>query len=657
MGLGDLRAFICLLNIRRVRAILVTALLCLSLAGAQAYAGCGERELLSSQPPKVYVYGSASGKLLHLTKQEYRRRAMAEDIDPDTILLLDEIDLEVDVPFVAGIVLMKPLTMEGTHVQVLAEKMAIPLVYIPGMSEEIAGQHGLFAIDTLPYIRLAKTDVTRPRAPITCVLPAEYPRAEGPTLVSVSQISPDSPPARELVGDKFLPLALFASRHFDLVPRLLHSLTSRVFETYMETKLSNGRTLRRHIAERLAAIEGAPEEVVRHALAEIRGIMQSTPLGTDLTIVAALFKGKISVRSNNDVEDKLAAGLYASTVANANPADLEIAIKKVFASMYSYRAFKIRRAWNQREENLSMPVMLHKYVEDEDFSAVARVRLNEKNEVEMAVTAVEGRATNPHVGAKTYKLTAFGTRNVIADPDTPMELVSQVSRLFQKIKPTLETDLRKKRFRPEYIDLELLFDSATKPTVLQYKHIYPREVVLAVLSGAIEQSTLDQYVSIGQNMSDEIADVAGGMWLKDMNRISNKYLRYALLKVQGRFEILVWENNMHETMREILRDHFPDIAWIRSGYLQYNPATALFKFTATTVPTCDDYGTLRDRELEKTIEADFASAIANARRDDSNFDVWIRGLKQAWYTRIVTMKKNPKILFNTGNLGSFKYGL
>ncbi|MEO0335189.1 MAG: hypothetical protein AAF202_02275, partial [Pseudomonadota bacterium] len=159
-----------------------------------------------------YVEGVGHvGELWRLNKQDYIQLANEERIPPDAILILDEIDLETDLPLVSGIILSKPLTLEGTHIQVLCKKMGIPLVTIPGAFHDSE----LIQRATLPkaYFSLSVEEGVASLAPHATrqlnrgprrALPVDNPETLAATPLTMFSEDYESL-QRELVGDKFFP--------------------------------------------------------------------------------------------------------------------------------------------------------------------------------------------------------------------------------------------------------------------------------------------------------------------------------------------------------------------------------------------------------------------------------------------------------------------
>ncbi|MCB0421008.1 MAG: hypothetical protein KDD61_08430, partial [Bdellovibrionales bacterium] len=85
---------------------------------------------------KIYTMVQGEiGRPVFLTETEYRKRVEEESIAEESILFVDRLPTDIDLPTVRGVVMGTPLVAEGTHIQVFAEKMEIPLVLVPKFQE------------------------------------------------------------------------------------------------------------------------------------------------------------------------------------------------------------------------------------------------------------------------------------------------------------------------------------------------------------------------------------------------------------------------------------------------------------------------------------------------------------------------------------------
>lgn len=554
------------------------------------YPGVGEVYTKIQEP-------HANGKILRLTRAQYRELAEKEAIDPDTFLLLDEIDLEIDPPLVAGIIIQKPMPAGGTHIQMLAEKMGIPLAFAPmaNFDSEFFKQPGYFSMRTVPKVIIDRSLEPMQRPQKLSVLPANFDRAGASEFVIHARSTAKIPP-REIVGDKFYALARFQKLHRDLTPDI-YVITAKAYEYLKRSSHRNGQTLGEYIQSELNNLKSQNE---REILARIRQAILSWNQG----LLEPMLKkdlpthyARYSVRSNNDVEDLLAAGLYQSTTAEGFD-QLEAAVRRVYASLYTFRAFKIRQAWGQREENLSMPVLIHEYIGNESYNGVIRFE-NNMGGLQMTMDLVEGsefKATNPNHQAKALQIN-ISEHDPVAG-HSPIKHAAH--KLFDEIRQTVYADIVYRTVGAKNIDLEVVFVKnkygQLKPQVLQYKHSYDREVVLNILSGKLKREVLDEKSEGVHHSSvvdiEAVARAMNASTLSDLNlenwqnMLGSDEFRYVLIKNGETHSILIWESQRHETFKKIMAAKFPQLKWVGAGYIQlYRLSRGLINFSEPYTPT------------------------------------------------------------------------
>jgi hypothetical protein len=554
--------------------------------------------------------GIRTGKILYLSVEEYHQRVLDESIEPDTILFLDDIDLEVELPLVAGVILTKALPSEGTHVQVLAEKMGIPMLFSPGLNhtDPFFTPGSYFSLNTSPP-QIIRWPSALPAPVETAVLPEPYDRAGSAYWTVAGSHARSALLPREIVGDKFFALARFRSQHPELVPPI-YSITAKFFETLKASKNERGLSLGKAIERTLSDIETRSEEDVKVKLAHIRKTIEywrapfSARLNTRLKLAQNELlgtSGKISVRSNADGEDLLAAGLYESKIAYGWD-ELDLAARKVLASLYNYRAYKIRRAWGLLEKNVSMPILVHHFIGEEAFNGVARFKMGENNSLIAEFNLVEGsdyRATNPNRNAKFLKIIISDDPRYNNEPPQTVAIRTALGQLFTKVRATLIYDLTQKVVRPQNIDLEILLTNASfgnlTPWVLQYKTHYNREIVMDVLKGKLKRTDLDQNVGLALPLLHPtfalMARSVQGKRLQDTPITKAKIGRFGLIYLDGKYEILVFQSLFHSDVNDILKSHFPKAQWVTGGYISANKGKIFidtFSITQSTRPLSEN---------------------------------------------------------------------
>jgi hypothetical protein len=271
----------------------------------------------------IYVEGTAqSSHLLFLTASEYRRAVDKETLPVDAILVVDELPLSEDLPLVAGLILGRRLSLEESHVQLLAEKLSIPLIVSeeafldPALRALAQGQkkvelrceQGRCSLTEVPRISSMKSRVKS-------VLPLDFDRSPK-VLLNPRDVSQEL--SRELGGDKYTSLVELSRRFPKLLPEM-NALSSGYYEAFLDHYAYRGqmlRTLRREMWSLLAEAEARQDEnAIKEILADFReALRKATPQGwlkqdlfveieKTLRLAYPNQQGAFSIRSNNDVED------------------------------------------------------------------------------------------------------------------------------------------------------------------------------------------------------------------------------------------------------------------------------------------------------------------------------------------------------------------
>ncbi len=554
---------------------------------------------LTENDHHIYVEAiGPSGKALRLTKAQYRERTLNEDIDPDSVLILEDIDLEIDMPFVSGVILSQPLSIEGTHIQVLCEKMNIPLIYSKNAYSKFNGiDNDLYAtLRTIDQAHLDLTNRSHSNRNLKSVLPKRYDRHLSDWVVSHGTNKP-----REIVGDKFFPLARLTRDGFTGSPEI-YTYTASVYETFINTYAYKGETLRKIIQLETRDLQHKTPQATKSALARIRQAFREVQLSTGYTDIFAKLsndtpiEGPLSIRSNNDVEDLIGAGLYASAKADSRkPRDLETAIRKVYESMFTYRAYSIRQAWGLKEENLSMPILVHRYIGHERYNGVGKIQLNQDDEPEMQLTLVVGnqtKATNPNAQAKSLNITLSLDENsqIVVEGDKIDErLTRSVKKFYSSLESHTQRHLKMMTHSPEFLEIEYVVIENKKPgelefQLLQYKHRYSQELVFAIVTGQLRREALDEELEVADFEGKmEFYDIATALKTKPLSELSfneiqlpRQTVRYALVLYQGRPQIITWNHSFHSEIKNKLSRSFPQVEWFHGGYIRlYNSGQKL----------------------------------------------------------------------------------
>ena len=168
-----------------------------------------ESSLLDLSKRAKTVYSEAqgpSGELLFLGQTEYRMRLLKSNIPSNAILVLKEIPLDVDIPLVAGIIIGTPLTMQGTHIQIQAKMLGIPLVYVQDLSindlKEFSEKSGHLSLTTEESVHLEKNSKKRTRRKFESSLPTPHGRESNYRLVSPLDVNVLDQ-STNVIGNKF----------------------------------------------------------------------------------------------------------------------------------------------------------------------------------------------------------------------------------------------------------------------------------------------------------------------------------------------------------------------------------------------------------------------------------------------------------------------
>lgn len=548
---------------------------------------------------QIHVSGlGISGQLLFLTKTEYRKRVLKEDIDPNTILVLEEIDTSLDLPLVAGLIISKPMGVGGTHIEVLCEKMDIPFIYKEGFYGKSLKKYQkdkrYYKLDTRSRLKLLTSQYEEYRLNSKSIFPKQpvknFENAEN--YLIHHQID------RGKVfdtGEKFYNLRRALSMGVE-GPSVVVATINRFYLDFMSQYKINGLSLETIINSKLQELENQSAVVQKHILKEIRqSILASKTSKIDL--FEELYKElkiyfddsniNLSIRSNNVVEDIIASGLYESIKTNGFTKEtVEEGVRKVFASVYTYRAFSIRRTWGLNENNTSMNIMIHEFTPNTLYHAVGEYSLTKANEIHLELNlSKKGNSTNPLDASKSHKLIFLSGRLISGIMEEGAEaVVQEVIRSSKKLSMLVKNDLTNLLYRPDFVEIELSIDKETNGkygyTLLQYKPRYGKETVLDILSGKIPyESLLGTFLSKKANMNLERFIKERKVLLFENTLVDtfivNLYgYRFILIELFGIRYILSWkyERNgfMHQDMIEDLNRVYGEKAIVLDlGYIRY----------------------------------------------------------------------------------------
>lgn len=579
---------------------------------------------------EIYSEGEArGGHFVFLTKAKYVQLASKELINSDAIIVLEDLSLAVDLPVVKGVVLSKPLKSHETHVEVLARKMKIPMVLVDRAYERWPAQIDQRLSYDLKLLRENQVLITESKEPDRKVEKSKtlLPRKVDRRPLQVIDSSQAELYPIEISGQKFRPLAeLRESISRENTPDIF-SASPGFFEAFLDKFTYQGIKLRIIIRDyRKLISETKDENRIRHLLGLIRKAMQEAKLAPGATNPFQKLSdelaqyidnhSKISVRSNNEIEDLIGAGVFASSVAKSIlPEHIEAAARKVFVSMYTFRSFMIRRRWQLPESRLSMPLLIHKYIGQEQFNGLGKFTINRKGELELKVDLVlgsESRATNPEEnkdGHGTFVLDPKTQQVRLVEGSDLLKSVNlePINELMRTMDEPVRRSIQESKYSPESLDIEFIavekfngFSFDLIPIVLQYKYSYPREVVLATLRGEIEFDRLFEKIDSHRSIEGSVFDrfqarlnlIPVRSYIEQIRskqvHIPKRSLRYALLNFRDQPRIVLWKHEDHKSVKRRIAAYKDSIVWIRSGYMEYNAKKQTLHFTRTTADEIDN---------------------------------------------------------------------
>lgn len=442
----------------------------------------------------------------------------------------------------SAVIVGKELLLEATHIQVLAEKIGIPLIYSTGVFDnaelrKLASNNHSFELvcknSKCSIMGSQDAFITQPK--IQSVLPISFNRnVKKLYTYDVDRFTGRT--QRELSGDKYYELMGFKLAFPHLVPDI-SSLSSGYFEEFLNTYSSSGQSLRIKYYQLNHDLERAhwrnDEATIKQLLKTFReDIINSVheKLGYDIfdeivfeleSYYYKIFQKKsdtaFSIRSNQDVEDLIAAGLYKSTLARElTKSELESNIRKSWASLYEYRAYNIRHYWGQRENNLSTPLMIHPFVGQDLAHSMGSFKINANSELELDVNLVLGeqeKATNPSASAKVVQFSII--ENEKGEPKLKLKSSSEenetlfkslskndiekpILHFFKEVKKFIKEDFTFRSYIPDNINIEFVvqkgegFFGRPNVVVLQYKPSLNKEVVIDLLTGLLSREDTDR---------------------------------------------------------------------------------------------------------------------------------------------------------------------
>jgi hypothetical protein len=633
-----------------------------------------------------------SQNVLFFKKEQYIEAVKKNEIPLASIIIVDELPLSEDVPYVSAIIIGKDLLLEATHIQVLAEKMGIPIIVSPHAIEN--SELKKLSADFKSFELVCKNSncsisgsstpfIFQPK--IQSVLPKNFNRNTR-KLYSLETDRYLGRAPRELSGDKYFELMGFKMAFPHRVPDI-SSVSSGYFESFLNTFEFGNHTMRRHFLDLnrdLNLAKDAHDEIkIKELLEEFQNkILTCTTTHSRLDTFddillelkehyeSILEKNKdipFSIRSNQEVEDLIAAGLYKSVFARQfNRKEFEKNIRLSWASLWDYRSFNIRRYWGQIDFNLSTSLMVHPFIDNILAHSLGTFKIDEQNRISLSVNLVFGaneKATNPSEKAQTLELTisennsgklmvnyksGFNKLDLKSQFHFKKYIEKAITNFYKEVHEYIREDFLLRIYKPTNINIEFIIQDKkgwfVKPDVmvLQYKPSLNKEVVLDILTGLLNRDDTDRKRSnkksskYGQMSLDELqlkslAEVVPTLYEEFAVKSKPSKPRYALVIKDKKPMLIFWKTpNFHKHMKQWLFDS--NFKWLKSGYLllkatKGNPKPLLL-FTETT-----EHDTDEDLHL-KTTQKFFEEAIEIAMKENKDLN------------QILTTEE-PEIIFQT----------
>jgi hypothetical protein len=397
-------------------------------------------------------------------------------------------------------------------------------------------------------------------------------------------------------------------------------LTPGYYEAFLSRAIYKDQNLRSYIHERLETLNNTKDKTLeRKLLSEIRLAILSAKIPGFFSAISKKLRNRfgeptegLSIRSNNEDEDLVSAGLFGSAHSKTlSPSDISKAFRLVWSSMYYLRSYSIRHFWNWQEKHLSMPLLIHPYIQG--YASGTGNFYMKDGYIYLDVNLVfgeEAKATNPHSDSITTEISFNNTEYFFRSKSNLNSSEVAVQSLYNALLKKVRSDFHLHLYQPTSIEIEFLIDHEGHPVLLQYKPRPSREAVLEVLTGHLKLEELERDLSL--------ADVNSTVGYENTIRRSNlsfladqslkvtsegKGIRYAVISIQNRKRIIFWKTRTHLEVENQLSDFRPEIQWLGSGHIQlYRENQILFTQKITDAVTPDIFDEALKNEISDNPE-------------------------------------------------------
>lgn len=523
-----------------------------------------------------------ANEIRFLNEVEYRQLVKKKGILMNTVLVIERLPLDVDLPVVAAIVTRDPLRSAFSHPENQAAALEIPIWTSISLFEKVknlqknSNQYVQIShVGSEYFVRIHRGQLPVVKSKLS-VLPLDYNRSAR-ELIEV-----DDPRAmvREIVGDKFADMA--ANRFLDKSRPDIIGMTSGYFESFLDSFGVSGvslRELRFKMLQEMNHVEMTDTDVeavlsrFRDQIKKVEPLPGANPSLNELFFaLQGRFPGLVdfSFRSSTDIEGVLnTAGLFSSFRVNLkSEGSLKRLFQDVLIAMYSPRSVQIRRRMGILEKNLSMPMMVHPYIHNVVAHGIAKFSQPKNGylaDIEFSVVlGATEKATNPSAVARVL---SFTMNDKVEDPNTS-SIVHTAQAYFKNKNFEIREAIQDRLYGKGHAEFEFIILSsengeAAQLMILQFAVPLALEATAGVLQGNLSKDKVFARKKLFHVQSVE--DFRRFNRLKSLNEMIESPIRFQANGHRGpRFaliqkedqppEFIFWTDGiLHENMIDYVR--------------------------------------------------------------------------------------------------------
>lgn len=458
-------------------------------------------EIYQGQTYQPISKKKGDGRLVVITNWEEQHKS----IRPFDIIVVNEIP-EV-FPLVAGVIVTEFQT-PLSHVSLLGQNRGIPicaysrafetkhLMSLDGLTVSFSVQQDTFLInrkemDLSALWKPGKEIRLKQDFSVDTLIPASYLREKHAIIV----------------GNKAANFGELVQMSKNVGFKIPENAFAIPFHFYKEhTTHANVQQLIQLIDEKENMLRSREE--VEIELEKIRSLIQSTSISDELMnavkkmIARNATYSRMRFRSSTNAEDSeefSGAGLYTSKTGDMNDPSkpIDVAIKKVWASLWTYEAFMEREAVNMRHQDVAMGILVHRSFPEEEVNGVAiTTNIYRKNYLGFVVNAQIGNenVVNPSKGVQCDQFICYPDESVseFGKEEGGIDIISYSSlnngklvmskEEIRKLANVLEL-IKRKYVSKHYLktsyfdfglDIEFKLDSETRELYVKQMRVYNR---------------------------------------------------------------------------------------------------------------------------------------------------------------------------------------